>query len=121
MSSNLAAALLGELGETELRNLAEMLRPYLEPAAPGGGTDGLLSARQAGARLGLHEGTVTRLAREERLVGAQKVGGVWRFDPVTLAPVRCRPPAPAPQNRRAHRVPVAASASGSVVDAIRGG
>ncbi|MEV4420173.1 helix-turn-helix domain-containing protein [Patulibacter sp. NPDC049589] len=78
MSSSLAAALLDELEDDALRELAERLRPFLprdeEPRRR------LLSTREASRQLGVHEGTLTRLAREGSIAGAQKLGRSWRFD-----------------------------------------
>lgn len=118
MSTTLAAALLSELGDRELQHLAQMLRPFLvdEPAQP----TRWLTAREAGSVLCLHEGTVTRLAREGRLGGAEKVGRSWRFDPARLG-VSSPAVSPAgavvaPRRRRARR----SSSSSRVADAIRG-
>lgn len=118
MSSTLAAALLGELGTKELQHLAQMLRPFLsnEPARPAR----WLTAKEAGDVLCLHEGTVTRLAREGRIGGAEKVGRSWRFDPARLGvatPTVELVDAAAVAHRRR---PARSSSSSRVADAIRG-
>lgn len=83
----LAAALLDSLDNEALAALAERLRPHLAERDPGGGE--LLSPREAAGRLGLHERTVARMAREGRIPGAVKIGRSWRFHSERLSP---RPP-----------------------------
>lgn len=106
---DLVAGLLETLDDDALAFLAERLRPHLTEV------DELLDAREAAARLGLHERTVVRMAREGRIPGAEKIGRGWRFHPDRLtpgAPVHVtdesRPRRPRPT---AHR---------GVVSAIRG-
>lgn len=77
MSSTLAAALLDELEDDALRELAARLRPFLPNAEP---RPRLVSTREASRRLGVHPGTLARLAREGRIAGARKLGRTWRFD-----------------------------------------
>ena len=43
----------------------------------------LLTAKEAGQYLGLHEETIRRLAREKK-IPSYKIGGVWRFDKAAL-------------------------------------
>lgn len=76
------AAFVASLNEEDLAALAARLRPHLDPAAAE-----LLSPKEAAARLGLHEKTVVRMAREGRLPGALKVGREWRFPADGLAPL----------------------------------
>jgi excisionase family DNA binding protein len=99
-AADLLATLLNDAGEPELRTLAERLRPYLSD------DDRLLSATEAGARLGLHPETVVRFAREGRIPGAIKIGREWRMPPHasvlaagTASPPRV-PTAPAARRRR---------------------
>jgi excisionase family DNA binding protein len=82
VSPDLAAALLSALDDDVLVVLAERLRPYLADA----GADELLDSKAAAARLGLHERTVVRMAREGRIPDAVKVGRSWRFPADRLAP-----------------------------------
>ena len=82
MSPDLAAALLGALDDDVLVVLAERLRPYLADIR----ADELLDSKAAAARLGLHERTVVRMAREARIPDAVKVGRSWRFPADRLAP-----------------------------------
>jgi hypothetical protein len=103
---------IDQLDEHQLRRLAELLRPYLVDATPA-----LLDTRDAAARLGLHGKTLARLARTGRVVGAQRVGRGWRFDPEQLA-IR-----PAATNGRPPGRPLRprASAGHTPADSIRDG
>ncbi|MDQ3630200.1 MAG: helix-turn-helix domain-containing protein [Actinomycetota bacterium] len=83
----LAAALLDSLDNEALAALADRLRPHLTDAELDGNR--LLDPREAAARLGLHERTVARMAREGRIPGAMKIGKGWRFPADRLA---TRPP-----------------------------
>jgi excisionase family DNA binding protein len=101
VSRDLAGVLLSTLDDDALAELAERLRPFLADAE--GDPGRLLAPREAAARLGLHERTVARMAREGRLPGAVKVGRGWRFPAGSLAVTpRARPhnEAPAPRRRR---------------------
>ncbi|MSW51109.1 MAG: helix-turn-helix domain-containing protein [Actinobacteria bacterium] len=124
-ASNIGAALVAGLDDDDLRALAARLGPFLSPAMPATST-GLVSAREAAAILQLHEGTVTRLARAGRILGAAKVGGRWRFDPNALAsspqPAETIPAA-APSARRRPRPrqrPTTAPRRSRVADAMLG-
>lgn len=111
---DLAGTLLAALDDAALAELAERLRPFL---ADGGDAGRLLAPREAAFRLGLHERTVARMAREGRLPGAVKVGRGWRFPAASLAvrpPARPHDGAPAPRRR-------AAPDGRASVRAIRGG
>lgn len=103
---DLAVGLLDALDDDALSLLAERLRPHL--AEPGG----MVDAKEAAARLGLHERTVARMAREGRIPGAVKVGRSWRFRADRLAPrapIRLAEAASPRRGRReAHRPSVAA-------------
>ena len=92
---DLLAALLVSLDDDTLLALAERLRPHL---ATHDGQE-LLGPKEAAVRLGLHERTVARMAREGRIPGAIKVGRGWRFPADQLSPV---PPA-ASSNSVSHR------------------
>lgn len=106
---DLAVGLLDALDDDALCALAERLRPYLsEP-------DELVDARQAAERLGLHERTVARMAREGRIPGAVKVGREWRFHADRLAPSAPTRLVDSARPRRPRREPHRAVAS-----AIRG-
>jgi excisionase family DNA binding protein len=107
------AALLDELDDDGLRELAGRLRPYLHDD-PGR----LLDARKAAELLGLHADTVVRMARAGR-IRAVKAGREWRFraDQLDIRPRRGKlPPAPPPAAPRRARAPGGAAAA-----AIRGG
>lgn len=73
-AEELANGLLNALDDDALSLLAERLRPHLDQT-----NDRMLDPREAADRLGLHERTVVRMAREGRLSGAVKVGRSWRF------------------------------------------
>lgn len=109
----LVSVLIEQLAERpELaRALAEPLRPYLVPAG-----DRMLDAVEAGEILRLHPDTVVRMAREQRIPGAEKAGRAWRFraDQLEVLPTRGLVPPPRP-SARARRV---ASQRASVI-AIR--
>lgn len=110
------AAILDCADEGTLDRLAELLAPRLAALPSNGGW--LLSPREAAARIGLHEKTVARMAREGRLPGAVKVGRGWRFDPDGLVP---QPPArPAARPPSAPRERAALSTERASVRAIRG-
>jgi excisionase family DNA binding protein len=111
---DLAGTLLAALDDDALAELAERLRPFLADAE--GDPGRLLAPREAAARLGLHERTVARMAREGRLAGAVKVGRGWRFPTGSLAVTpRARPHDDAPSPRRR-----AATGGRASVRAIRG-
>lgn len=105
----LAVALLDSLDNEALAALAERLRPHLADHDADGAR--LLDPREAAARLGLHERTVARMAREGRIPGAVKIGRGWRFPAnrlVTRPPER--PTEPGSLRRgRAYREPGRAS------------
>lgn len=115
MSRDLAGTLLDAFDDDALAELAERLRPFLADAE--GDPARLLAPREAAARLGLHERTVARMAREGRLPGAVKIGKGWRFPAGSLAvrPPPARPAAEAPAPRRR-----AAAGGRASVRAIRG-
>jgi excisionase family DNA binding protein len=109
--TSIAAALLAELDDSALAELADRLRPYLDRKAG----DNLLTPAQAASRLGVHTKTITRAAAAGRIPGAIRVGRAWRFRPdgLSLTPPTGVPPAP---EKPARPRPVA----GGAVDAIRG-
>lgn len=98
-NGELGHALLDALDDDALSVLAERLRPYLADS------DELLDAREAATRLGLHERTVARMAREGRIPGAVKVGRGWRFNADRLTPRAPKRFDPTSRDRRAHRTP----------------
>ncbi|MGN6870277.1 MAG: helix-turn-helix domain-containing protein [Solirubrobacteraceae bacterium] len=109
-----AGQLFRELDENERREVAEMLRPYLDQTAD----DRLLTPSEAAARLSVHRKTLVRAAAAGRVPGAQRVGKGWRFDPRVLAlepPAGIRP-APATSRRRP-----SSNGSGGVAAAIKTG
>lgn len=111
----LAAALLDSLDNEALAALAERLRPHLAESDPDGGS--LLDPREAAARLGLHERTVARMAREGRIPGAVKIGRGWRFPADRL---ETRPPRRPVDARPQRRVPARREPEWASVRAIRG-
>lgn len=115
--TNLAAALIADLDEDDLAELAERLRPHLSGWAR---TDELLDANAAAETVKLHPRTLVRAARDGRVVGARRVGGRWRFrrDILDVLPVepsgpRHRSSMPQATRRPQTRVP------NTVADAIR--
>lgn len=116
MNSSLAAALVSELGDEALRDLALRLQPFL-PQDDATSSE-LITTKEASKRLRVHEGTVARLAREGRIVGARKLGRSWRFDPNELIALPTSARLEPPNVRRPRGRPV--STSQRVVDAIRG-
>lgn len=100
MSADLATALLDALDDDALALLAERLAPLLAQRMGPAATGRLLTAREVGEKLGLHERTVSRMAAEGRLE-ARKVGRGWRFDPERLdVTVRSAGRVAAPARRR---------------------
>ena len=109
-----ADALIADLTDGQLAQLAERLRPFLADREP----DALLTPAEAAARLGVHAKTLTRAAKDGRVPGARRVGTGWRFDPATLDlhPVAAPPSVgTAPASRRAGRP----GTSTATADAIR--
>jgi excisionase family DNA binding protein len=111
----LAAALLDSLDNEALAALAQRLRPHLAEPDPDGGR--LLDPREAAARLGLHERTVARMAREGRIPGAVKIGRGWRFPADRLA---TQPPPRPVEARSQRRAPARREPGWASVHAIRG-
>jgi excisionase family DNA binding protein len=100
--SALAQALIDELDDDALRELAARLQPHLT-AQP----RQLLNAADAAAILGLHSDTLVRMARTRR-IWAVKVGREWRFradlldvhaSPTNASPPRSWPGRPAARSR----------------------
>ena len=114
-AQDLAAALLDSLDNEALAALAERLRPHLAESGPDGGR--LLDPREAAARLGLHERTVARMAREGRIPGAVKVGRAWRFPADRLV---TRPPLRPVDARSQRGAPARGEPGRASVRAIRG-
>jgi excisionase family DNA binding protein len=113
-TQGLAAALLNSLDNEALAALAERLRPHLaEPDSDGR----LLDPREAAVRLGLHERTVARMAREGRIPGAVKVGRAWRFPADRLV---TRPPLRPVDGRSQRGAPARGEPGRASVRAIRG-
>lgn len=79
-SSNLGVAFIESLDDDALARLAERLAPLIADRLDPSSSGRLLTAKEVGERLGLHERTVSRMAAEGRLEG-RKVGRGWRFDP----------------------------------------
>src|SRR4051794_13267596 len=77
--SALAAALLADMSDDQLRALAERLKPYLatESGAPMGTPteDPILNVKTMAERLGKSERYVAGLCRDGRLAGAFKPAG----------------------------------------------
>jgi hypothetical protein len=97
------------MSEAQLRCPAERLRPFLDNAAPV-----MLDSSTAAQRLRSHRKTLQRLARVNRVVGAQRVGGLALRSGIARDRA-CDPrSAPAPPPR-----PLA-GAGHSLADAIRG-
>lgn len=111
---DLGAALVAALDEETVAQLAERLRPHLDAPEV---ADRLITAREAGERLGLHPKTITRMARAGRL-HAVKVGRSWRFPAGQL--VVAVPPSPLHANSSRPRRSVEPGPVASV-RAIRGG
>jgi hypothetical protein len=116
--SDTALSAIGELlcglSDTELRELAERLRPFIDQARG----EELLTPVVAAGLLHVHPKTLTRGAAAGRVPGAQRVGKAWRFRADVLAlepPAGPRPSAPMPTLTRRH------GNGGSVADAIRSG
>jgi excisionase family DNA binding protein len=81
--SAIVDALLAELDDQALAQLADRLRPYLDQSA-----ERLMTPTEAAAQLSVHPKTLTRAAADGRVPGAQRVGKAWRFraDGLALEP-----------------------------------
>jgi excisionase family DNA binding protein len=95
----------GRLLLEELRNDPELLREVRELVDSVRAPERLLTTNEAAKILGLHPGTLTQMARDGRISGAQRPGGStrWRFVPSELAvqpvPGRCIPASPTARPR----------------------
>ena len=113
---SLIDVLLAEMAEMTAEQAVEfarLLAPFLSNGA--GKTPPLISAAQAGHRLGIHPRTLTRAAAAGRVPGAVRVGRSWRFRPDELEvapPARSRPAPPPPPRRRPARGGAAAAIRG---------
>lgn len=115
-TSNPAVAFFDALDDDALARLADRLAPLIAERLDPAVTGRLLTAKEVGERLGLHERTVSRMAAEGRLEG-RKVGRGWRFDPDRLA-VRQREHQDLGPARRRQRT---SKRGDAVAAAIRGG
>jgi excisionase family DNA binding protein len=82
MSTPIVQALLDELDDRALDELATRLAPRLRPAEPQQPAT-LLTTRQVAERVGVHERTIARAVSASRLE-ATKVGGRWRIAPAAV-------------------------------------
>jgi excisionase family DNA binding protein len=109
--TNVGIAIVDALDDEALARLADRLAPLIAERMDREGVGRLLSAKEVGERLGLHERTVSRMAAEGRLEG-RKVGRGWKFDParLTVAPRTPRDLGPTPAARPRRRVESATAA-----------
>lgn len=95
MSAEAVRALLADLDDEGLAELAERLAPFLADRAPAA-ADELLPLAEAARRLSVHPKTAGRWARTGRLPGAVQIGKGWRI-PVAALERLGEPPEPAPR------------------------
>ncbi len=75
MSGQLAAALLAELGDAELDQLARLLAPRLQRLAEPSAGDGWLDTKDAAEYLGISRHALRRLTAERRVPFSQDQPG----------------------------------------------
>ena len=117
--SNLARALLAELDDEALDELARLLAPRLVAAVPQARDEepSLLSRCKAAERLGISRRTVYRALADGSLQG-RRMGSAWRIEPSALSAWSMRPPVTAHPRRITH--PIASNGTRAAADAILG-
>lgn len=111
-----AMALLAELDDDDLAEVANRLAPHLAPRLQ----EQLLTPAEAAKVVRMHPKSLTRAAADGRVIGSVRVGHGWRFRasaleilPPTQAPITPMQPARTPRAR-------STTPTSAAVDAIRG-